>query len=581
MKRKRTPREYTGIPASPGIAIGQAFIYDNINFWIEEKDIPAEQVDHEKVRFINAVEKVIKEIKSLRDSLELKVGRENASIFDPHIMLLQDPAVIDETFEIIEKGKCAEFAFFRTTRKIIKVYKRVEDEYMRERITDIRDILRRVTSELLGTDTISLSNIVSPVIVFAPNITPSDTALMHSSKILGFVTDTGGRTSHASILARALEIPAVLGVKTASSEINPGSMIIVDGNRGNVHVNPDSATIERFEEEKKKLEIIRRSLDELKELPAVTTDNHRIGLHANIEFTDEVNAVLAYGAEGVGLYRSEYHYLVHEKAPGEEDLYNDYFEVAKKLAPRPVIIRTLDVGGDKISHIIPSEPEANPFLGWRAIRVSLTLKDLFRVHLRAIVRASSLKNVSVMFPMISCMDELNEALGILDEVKAELKSEGKDFDPDMRVGVMIEIPSAVMIAEHLAKKVDFFSIGTNDLIQYSVAVDRSNDRIAYLFEPFHPGILRLMKMTVDAAHAHSIPVAVCGEMGGDPAAVLLLSGLGVDELSMVPSFIPSIKHIIRSINMADVKKLVTEALQCETAEDVKKLIDIEFGKISK
>ena len=495
-------------------------------------------------------------------------------------MLLQDPAVIDETFHIIEKGKSAEFAFFRTTRKIIKAYKRVDDEYMRERITDIRDILRRVTTVLLGTDSPTLSNIDAPVIVVAPNLAPSDTALMHASKIMAFVTDAGGRMSHATILARALEIPAVLSVKTASSEIMPGDLIIVDGIRGAVHVNPDKKTIERFEEEKRELERIRKSLTELRDLPAVTTDNHRIGLHANIEFTDEVEAVLANGAEGIGLYRSEYHFLVHNKPPTEEDLYNDYRDVADRLAPKPVVIRTLDVGGDKISHIIPSEPEANPFLGWRAIRVSLALKDLFKIHLRAILRASARKNVAVMFPMISCIDELNEALDVLKGVKADLTKEGIDFDPKIRIGVMIEVPSAVMIAEHIARKVDFFSIGTNDLVQYAVAVDRSNDRIASLFDPFHPGILRLIKMTVDAAHKHAIPVAVCGEMGGDPMASIVMLGLDIDELSMVPSFIPSLKNIIRKLSVASARIIVAKALECESATEVKKLLNKELKKIN-
>jgi len=572
-EEKRTFREYTGIPGSPGIAVGPAFIYDNVNFWIEEKSIPEDRIDHEKVRFINAVEKVIKELMTLRDKLEEKVGRENASIFDPHIMLLQDPAVIDETFGLIEQGKSAEFAFFRTTRKIIKAYKRVDDVYMRERITDIRDILRRVTSTLLGDENATFSNLESSVIVIAPNLTPSDTAAMHSSKVLAFVTDVGGRTSHASILARAIEIPAVLGISNASSEITPGDMVIVDGARGRVIVNPDAETLERYNEYKQHLDEIRKSLDELRELPAVTIDGCRVGLHANIEFTDEIRSVNANGGEGIGLYRSEYHFLVGSRIPTEEDLYKDYATVAKDLAPRPVIIRTLDVGGDKISHIIPSEPEANPFLGWRAIRVSLTLPDLFRMHLRAILRASTLKNVAVMFPMISCMDELNEALVILEEVKDGLRNEGIDFDPGMRVGVMIEIPSAVMIAEHLAKKVDFFSIGTNDLIQYSVAVDRANNRIANLFEPLHPGILKLMKIAVDAAHDEGIPIAVCGEMSGDPFTAVALLGLGVDELSMVPSVIPSIKHTIRSISMEAVKRTMVKALECETANEVKALID--------
>lgn len=578
-KKAKKQREYNGIAASPGIAIGQAFIYDNVNFWIEEKKVPAEKIDHEKVRFIDAVEVVIKDIKELRDKIESTVGRENASIFDPHIMLLQDPAVINDTFKIIESGKTAEYAFFRTTRKIIKAYMRVEDEYMRERITDIRDILRRVTSKLLGTDNFTLSNIDNPAIVVAPNLAPSDTAVMHASKIMAFVLDTGGRTSHTTILARALEIPAVLGVKNASSSIVPGDMVIVDGSRGIVLVNPGEETIRKYREEKRELERIRAKLGELRDLPAVTTDNYRMGLHANIEFPDEVSAVIKNGAEGIGLYRSEYHFLVSTKAPTEKDLYSAYSTVASKMAPRPVIIRTLDVGGDKISHIIHTEPEANPFLGWRAIRVSLALRDMFKMHLRAILRASASRNVAVMFPMISHMDELNDALGVLDEVKDQLRREGQDFDPDMKVGVMIEVPSAVMIAGHLARKVDFFSIGTNDLVQYSVAVDRANERIANLFEPFHPGILKLIKMTVDAAHANGIHVAVCGEMGGDPMAALVFLGLRIDELSMVPAFIPSIKSIIRSLDQKTAEGIVAQALEFETATEVKNLIGEVLGDI--
>jgi len=569
-------REYTGIPASPGIAIGHSFVFDNQYFWIEEKNIPSDMVEREKARFMDAVDKVIKDLKVLRDKLELKIGKEEASIFDPHIMLLQDPAAIQETFDIIEKGKNAEFAFFRTTRKIIKAYKHVEDEYMRERITDFKDLLRRVTTILLGKDHLTLSNIGSPVIVIAPNLTPTDTAHLHSGSVLALVTDFGGKTSHATILARAMEIPAVIGVKTASSEINPGETVIVDGYKGKVFVNPDQKTINKYKKEKRRFEDLRRSLIELKDMPAVTADGVHIGLHANIEFTSEADTALDNGAEGIGLYRSEYDYLLDDKPPSEKELYNAYYGVAKKLAPKPVIIRTLDLGGDKISFITSSESEANPFLGWRAIRVSLALKDIFKVQLRAILRASSLKNVSVMFPMISCMDELDETLEVLEEVKNELISKGHEFDTNIRVGVMIELPSTVMIAKHIAEKVDFFSIGTNDLIQYSVAVDRANDRISNLYEPFHPGILRLMKMTVEAAHSKGIPVAVCGEMSGDPSTAIILMGLGIDELSMSPSFIPSIKRIIRTLHLDRIKQLANKALECASASGVKQLIEEEL-----
>ena len=572
--------EYTGIPGSPGIAIGQAYIYDNENIWIEERRIAPEMVEPEKVRFREAVGKVIQDIRELKSKLEYKVGREHASIFDPHIMLLEDPQLLDETCRVIEEGKSAEYAFFRTARKIIKAYKRADDEYLRERIGDITDILRRVYTKLLGKEHASLASIEHPVIVVAQNLTPSDTANMHSGKIQAFVTDFGGRTSHATILARAFNIPAVLSVKTASREIFTGDTLIVDGTRGRVYVNPDLATVERYREEQERMERNLRSLRKLKDFPAVTRDGSRVGLLANIEFPEEAKACIENGAEGIGLYRSEFHYLMHDRLPSEEEMCAAYRAVADIMAPRPIVIRTFDLGGDKISSLAPQEPEKNPYLGWRAIRVSLSMKDLFKIQLRAIARASAAGNVSVMFPMVSSLDELNETLLIIDEVKDELRKEGRPFDERMRVGVMIEVPAAVMIADTLAKKVDFFSIGTNDLIQYSVAVDRANDKIAALFEPLHPGILRLIKMTVDAAHANGITVSVCGEMSGDPATALLLLGLGVDDLSMIPSFIPVIKRFVRSVRMEDAKLLAEQALRSGTASEVKDIIREEINSLN-
>lgn len=582
LEKKNEPQEYTGIAASQGIAIGRAFIYDEARFWVEEKDISLEEVENEKICLKNAIENVIEDIRALKYKLEQKVGKEEASIFDPHIMLLQDPAVINETNDLIEKGKSAEFAFFRTTRKIIKAYKRVKDEYMRQRIDDITDILRRVHTKLQGKEYSAFSQVKDSVIVIAPNLSPSDTANMHTGNVLAFVTDVGGITSHAIIIARSLGIPAVLGVKTASTEISPDDLVIVDGGKGKVYVNPVQETIEKFRQDKKNIEKIHQSLLELRDVPAVTSDGKTIGLHANIEFPDEVNSVLENGAEGIGLYRSEYHLLKDYKMPSEEELFTDYYDIAERMVPKPVIIRTFDLGGDKISHLIHTEqiePEDNPFLGWRAIRVSLAMKDIFKIHLKAIIRASSLKNVSVMFPMISSKEELNEALNIFEEAKEELQKEGQDFNPDIPVGIMIEIPSAVMIADYLASKVDFFSIGTNDLIQYSVAVDRTNSRIANLFQPFHPGVLKLMKMTVDAAHSHGIPVAVCGEMSNDPAAALILIGMEIDELSMAPAYIPLIKRMIRSVCIDEAKKLAERVLQLESAAEVKSLISMEMKKM--
>lgn len=571
---------FEGIPASPGIAIGKAFIFDEAEFWVEEKSISPENIGEEKDRFKKAVDDVIKDIRTLKYKLEQKIGKEEARIFDPHIMLLQDPALINETNVLIESGKNAEFAFFRTTRKITKAYKRVQDEYMRQRIDDITDILKRVYIKLQGKEYTAFSNIKSPVIVVSTNLSPSDTANMHTGNVMAFVTDTGGVTSHATIIARSLGIPAVLGLKTASTEISPGDFLIVDGGNGKVYVNPNREIIDKYQKNKENIEKIRVSLLELRDLPAVTKDGKTIGLHANIEFPEEVDAVIENGAQGVGLFRSEYHFIFDDKYPSEDELYKDYLKVAQRLAPKPVVIRTFDLGGDKISHLIPSSPEVNPFLGWRAIRVSLAMKEFFKVHLRAIVRASIFRNLKIMFPMISSMDELNETITIIDEVKNELESENIDFDHNLPIGVMIEIPSAVMIAEHLAEKVNYFSIGTNDLIQYSVAVDRTNNRIAYLYEPFHPGILKLIKITVDSAHKKGIPVSVCGEMSSDIAGALILIGLGVDELSMAPSFIPSVKRMIRNVTMEKVKNIASKALMAGTASEVKELIKKEFKSIS-
>jgi len=575
--KKTESRTYTGIPASPGIAIGHAFIYDEANLWINEKNIAPEDIDREKQRLRDAVGAVIKDIKALRYRLEQQLGEEEASIFDPHIMLLQDPAVIKETDNLIESGKNAEFAFFRTTRNIIKIYKRVDDEYLRQRIDDFTDILRRVYTKLQGKEFAAFSNIKHPVIVVAPNLSPSDTANMHTGSVLAFVTDVGGITSHATILARSMGIPAVLGVHTASSEIGPGDLMIVDGTVGVVYVNPDPETVEKYTREKADIEKYRIALRELRDIPAVTLDGKTISLQANIEFPDEVESLQENGAEGVGLYRSEFNFLKEDRIPTEDELYEVYSTVVESLAPKPVIIRTFDLGGDKISHTIQTKPEENPFLGWRAIRVSLALKDVFKVHLRAILRASNSGNVKIMFPMISSMQELTEALECVEEAKNELRALGIGFDENIPVGIMIEIPSAVMIADHLARRVSFFSIGTNDLTQYAVAVDRTNDRIAALFDPFHPGVLKLLKITVDAGHAQGIHVAVCGEMSNDPLGALVLVGLGIDELSMAPSYIPPIKRLIRSVNARDLRETAEKVLTLATGADIRQYLEERFN----
>ena len=563
----------TGVTGSSGIAVGKAFHFSHEDFWIEERKIDPGNIGREKRRLRTAMDAVIEDIRHLKAQIEDRVGTENGQIFEPYIMLLQDPLLFDEASDLIDEGKNAEFAFFRATRKIIKAYKKVDDEYLRERINDIKDILRRVYVKLTGGTHFVQFRFDEPVIVVAPNLSPSDTVNMESGNIIAFVTDYGGVTSHVSILARALGIPAVLSLKTATRDISNNDYLIVDGMSGTVYVNPAQSVIDRFIARREEFLSRRASFSDLRDLPAITTDGTRINLMANVEFYHEVDSIIKNGAEGIGLYRSEYHYIVNDRAPTEDEQFTAYFKVAERMTPNPVIIRTCDLGGDKISHIIETESEDNPYLGWRAIRVSLALTDMFRTQLRAIVRASSLRNVRILFPMISGVDELEEALRLLDEVKEEVRAEGHDYNPDMQVGVMIEVPSAVVIAEHLARRCDFFSLGTNDLIQYTVAVDRSNDRIANLFDPFHPGVLRLIHMTVDAAKSGNIPVAVCGEMGANPMSALILIGLGIRELSMTATQIPVLKSMIRGLSIEKMEQLAKETLTLPTGLEVRRLIE--------
>lgn len=567
------PFTMTGIAGSSGIAVGKAFLFSHEDFWIEERKIDPGQIEHEKRRLRIAMDAVVEDIQRLKIQIEERAGTENGQIFEPYIMLLQDPLLFDEASGLIEDGINAEYAFFRATRKIIKAYKKVDDEYLRERINDIKDIMRRVYVKLTGESHFVQFRFDEPVIVVAPNLSPSDTVNMESGNIIAFVTDFGGVTSHVSILARALGIPAVLSLKTATQDISNDDTLVVDGMHGTVYVNPGQSLIDRYITRREEYFRRRASFNELRDLPAQTTDGTRINLMANIEFYHEVDTIVSNGAEGIGLYRSEYHYIVNDRAPTEDEQFTAYFKVAERMMPNPVIIRTCDLGGDKISHIIQTEREDNPYLGWRAIRVSLAMTDMFRIQLKAIVRASALRNVRILFPMISGVDELDDALCLLDEVKEEVRSEGHDYNPDMQVGVMIEVPSAVVIAGHLAERCDFFSIGTNDLIQYTVAVDRSNDRIANLFDPFHPGVLRLINMTVDAAKSGGIPVAVCGEMGGDPMTALILIGLGIRELSMTAVQIPVLKSMIRKISIDMMEQLAKESLSLATGIEVRRLIE--------
>jgi phosphotransferase system enzyme I (PtsI) len=498
------------------------------------------------------------------------MGGEEGSIFDAHLLVLEDRTLLDEVVRVIQQEKVnAEHAFHSVAERYAATLAAIEDDYLRERATDMRDVTARVLNNLLGLEEdLDLRHLKEPCIIISHDLTPSNTAQLDKRNVLGFATDVGSKTSHTAIMARSLRIPAIVGLKDASSQLETGQYTLLDGFNGVIIVNPTDQTLFEYGQLIRKQVTLQEKLRDNLAKPAVTLDGHRVFLSANIESPDDSEAVKSSGAEGVGLFRTEYLFINRELPPGEEQQYQAYCEAARALKPLPVVIRTLDLGGDKFLAHMPLPREMNPFLGWRAIRFCLQERDIFREQLRAILRASSEGNVKIMFPMISGLDELNQALALVEEYKAELRSEKVAFDENMEIGAMIETPSAVIVADSLAKRLKFFSIGTNDLIQYSLAVDRMNEKIAHLYEPTHPAIVRLIKATVDAAHNHKIWVSVCGEMASDPVLAPLLLGLGVDELSSAPPLVSPVKFLIRRLKMTEAKELAVFALQCESSADI-------------
>src|SRR3989338_8971190 len=571
-----------GIPAAPGVAMGNAlFLDEGEELLVPKRDITEEQIPGEVLRLEEALIKTRHQILDIQKRLADDLGQEQAEIFNAHVLVLEDQALREEVIKGLKMQHLnVEVIFNEVVRRHLKAFSRTEDEYLRERTADINDVRKRVLRNLLGKRTDVLRELGEPVVIVAHDLSPSDTAQMHKQKIRAFITDVGGRTSHTAIMAKSLEIPAVVGLVSATSRVRKGDFVIVDGTRGEVTVDPDAPTVKRYEVEQRRQQELSRQLQQLKDLPAETLDHHGVHLMANIELPGEVASVIAHGSKGVGLFRTEFLYLNRADFPTEDEQYEAYRTVVEEIKPHPVIIRTMDLGGDKFLSPLQMPSEMNPFMGWRAIRFSLARPDIFRIQLRAILRASVHGELKLMYPMITGLEELRRANEILREVRQELAKEGVPVAEKIEVGAMIEVPSAAMTCDLLAKEVDFFSIGTNDLIQYALAVDRVNEKIAYLYEPTHPAILRLVKQIIDVGHAANIPVGMCGEMAGEPPLALLLLGMGLDEFSTSPVQVPLVKRVIRSVEYAFARSVVEQVLTLKTSKEVEAFLMASLKQVA-
>ena len=568
--RSPNPKELQGIGVSPGIIIGKAHLVDRSKIKIRYQYIINDaHISREVDRFKEAIVTTREQLATLKSSMPDHV-KDHAFILDSHLMILKDTMLIDASIQkILDEKINAEWALKKSLQEIRQVFEQIDDEYIRSRINDVENVTDRILRNLSGEVQQHLAEINERVIIVAHDLSPGDTTELNISKVMGFITDIGGRTSHTGILAHALQIPAVVGLETITDLVKEGDLLIVDGNAGEVVINPDDSDIIRYQERQLEHEAYISSITRTGHLPAITIDGHRITVQANMEFLEEVTAVKDNGGEGVGLYRTEFLYLRSKGLPSEEDLFEDYRQVAEIIAPNPVTIRTLDLGGDKFPSALEMSKEVNPALGLRAIRLCLKEPDMLKTQFRAILRASIYGKVQLMLPMVSGLQEILDAKAILEQAKGELDQEEIDYNQDIKVGIMIEVPSAVAMAEILARHVDFFSIGTNDLIQYALAIDRDNEHVAYLFQPFHPAILRMIQQVVNAAKSAGIGVSLCGEMAGDPLCTSFLLGLGLDNLSMNARAIPLIKNVVRSITLEEARDDFENVMALNTANEVR------------
>ena len=563
----------TGIPASPGIVFGKALVLKEEKIVLDTQKISEDQVEAEVARFYAGREAAVEQLNSIHQRALKSLGEEKAAIFEGHLMILEDEELEEEIIDYLRSQKVnASVAASKIIDQQVEMLSEIDDEYLKERAGDIRDIGNRLIKNILGMHIVDLGDITEESILVAYDLTPSETAQLNLEKVLGFITDIGGRTSHTSIMARSLELPAIVGTNDVTARVNTGDYLILDAVNNRVYVNPTQAEIDELKTLEAKLAEEKAELAKLKDLPAVTLDGHKVDVVANIGTIRDCEGAHRNGAEGVGLYRTEFLFMDRDQLPSEEEQFIAYKEVVEAMEGRLVVLRTMDIGGDKELPYLNLPKEMNPFLGWRAVRIALDRREILHAQLRAVLRASAFGKLAVMFPMIISVEEIRELKSVLETLKAELRAEGKAFDENIQVGVMVETPSAAVNAKFLAKEVDFFSIGTNDLTQYTLAVDRGNELISHLYNPMSPSVLGLIKQVIDASHAEGKWTGMCGELAGDERATLLLLGMGLDEFSMSAISVPRIKKLIRHVNYQEVKALADEALQKPTSAEIEQLI---------